>query len=112
MTEIRERRHEEKMATYEARKAEALATGTRVLYLTCPLCGLNRPLDTYKGRADFEVKPDFAIIQVRYGGGRGRGFFLSEDESVNLEGLKEEFPEVFDNLKEEIEKLYEIFKTL
>ncbi|MHC1628265.1 MAG: hypothetical protein ACXQTI_05500 [Candidatus Nezhaarchaeales archaeon] len=99
-------------ATYEERKAKALTEGTRVEYLTCPLCGLNRPLEKWGKPTVFKVKPDYAIIQVRYGGGRGRGFFLNEKESIKLEDLKNHYPDVFENLKEEVEKLYEIIEKL
>lgn len=112
MSKYREISRTRRQATYEERRAKALAEGTKVLFLTCPLCGRNRPLETYKGSSRFEVKPDYAIIQVRYGGGRGIGFFLSEDESIKLEDLRSTHPEVLENLKEMIGKLYEIFKTL
>lgn len=112
MSKYREVSRAKREASYQQRKAEALSRGARVLYLTCPLCGLNRPLETYKGTTRFEVKPDYAVIQVRYGGGRGIGFFLSEDESIKLEDLRSTHPEVMDNLKEQIEQLHEIFKTL
>ena len=111
MSKYREISHQKKQATYEERKAKALS-GTKVLYLTCPLCGLNRPLTTYKGDTRFQVKPDYAIIQVRYGGGRGIGFFLSEGESIKLEDMRSTYPEVLDNLKEQISQLHSIFSEL
>jgi len=111
MSKYREATHERREATYEERKTKA-AGGARVLYLTCPLCGLNRPLETYKGSSKFQVKPDYAIIQVRYGGGRGIGFFLNEGESVKLPELRSAYPEVLENLREQIQELYELFKTL
>lgn len=111
MSKYREQSRRKKAATYEERRAQALS-GTKVLYLTCPLCGLNRPLKTYKGSTQFQVKPDYAIIQVRYGGGRGIGFFLSEEESIKLEDLRDTHPKVFDNLKEQITILHEIFEKL
>ena len=104
MVTVEERRaesHDRRLTTKDARKQKALA-GTRVLYLTCPLCGLNRPLSSYKGSATFQVKPDYAIIQVRYGGGRGSGFFLAEEESISLSDLKATNPEVELNLKTEV----------
>jgi len=107
----RARSRERRKASYEERKAKAMS-GRKVLYLTCPLCGLNRPLESYKGRAAFEVKPDYAIIQVRYGGGRGIGFFLSQGESIKLEELKEQYPEVLRNLKAQAEELNTILRIL
>ena len=106
--ESRRRRDE----TYEERRARALAEGARVEFLTCPLCGLNRPLQRWGRPTRFQVRPDYAIIQVRYGGGRGMGFFLSENESTKLEDLRRTHPEIFDNLKDEITKLYEIITRI
>lgn len=112
MSKYREISRSEREATYEERRSKAIATGARVLYVTCPLCGLDRPLETYKGVTRFQVKTDFAIIQVRYGGGRGIGFFLNESESVKPEDLRNTYPEVLDNLREMIEQLHETFKNL
>ena len=99
------------LTDYQERKSKAYASGSRVEYVTCPLCGRNRPLIMWNKETRFEVKPDYAIIQVRYGGGRGSGFFLSESESVKLDRLKQEYPELFENLKSEIEKLHKIFSV-
>lgn len=111
MSKYREESHARKQATYEERRAKALS-GARVEYVTCPLCGFGRPLKTYKGDTRFEIKPDYAIVQVRYGGGRGIGFFLVPEESVKVEDLRSMYPEVLDNLKEEIARLHEVFKDL
>jgi len=92
---------------YEERRAKA-SSGARIEYLTCPLCGRNRPLIMWGKQTRFEVKPDYAIIQVRYGGGRGVGFFLSLEESINIEDLEREYPKVYENLKGEIELLYNL----
>ncbi len=93
--------------SYEERRAKA-SSGARIEYLTCPLCGRNRPLIMWGKQTRFEVKPDYAIIQVRYGGGRGVGFFLSLEESINIEDLEREYPKVYENLKGEIELLYNL----
>ena len=82
--------------------------GSRIEYLTCPLCGRNRPLKMWNKQTAFEVKPDYAIIQIRYGGGRGSGFVLSLEESTKLEDLEREYPEVYSNLKAEVEKLHKL----
>ena len=109
--ERRKKSHDRRTATYDDRKAKAMQ-GARVLFLTCPLCGLNRPLHTYKGSTRFQVRPDYAIIQVRYGGGRGLGFFLAEDESIKLMDLKDTHPDVFENLKEEVIQMAKTFMNL
>ncbi len=114
MSQVQKRRaesHARRVATYDERKAKAMQ-GTRVLFLTCPLCGLNRPLSSYKGTASFQVKPDYAIIQVRYGGGKGIGFFLDQEESINLQELAKHYPDVLENLKEQVSQLQNILEAL
>ena len=97
--------------TVEERKQHALAFGTRVLYIVCPLCGRNRPLNPHeREQTRFEVKPDFALIQVRYGGGKGSGFFLKEEESLSIEEVKEQYPDLYENLKEQVVRLSKILK--
>ncbi len=101
----------ERDLTYEERKEEALAFGKKVLYITCPLCGRNRVLNPHeKDQTRFEVKPDFLLIQARYGGGRGSGFFLNKDESLSLEEVKEQYPDLYENIKRELARLIAIFK--
>ena len=101
----------ERDRTVEERKQHALAFGTRVLYITCPLCGRNKPLNPHeREQTRFEVKPDFFLIQVRYGGGKGSGFFLNKEESLSIEEVKEEYPDLYENLKEQVALLSEIFK--
>lgn len=101
----------------EEKRRHAFEHGKRVEYLTCPLCGRNKPLHTWKGKTSFVIKPDYAIIQVRYGGGKdesgkGIGFWLKLEESTNLSKLSANYPEVFENLKDSIIELYESFLGL
>ena len=118
---IKLRKRELKDRTREARKAKALADGKKVIYLACPLCGRNRPLKSHTlGRAAFQFDPEHKIIQVRYGGGRftteekddkghsigvGLGFFINEAESLTLEEMKEQYPVIIENMKEEVERI-------
>ena len=90
----------------EQRRLDAFADGKEIHYLHCPLCGRNRPLDTRKGRSEFEVKLDFGVITTRIGGGRRIGFFRVEGSEVTIADLKDQFPEVYENLREEVEKLH------
>ena len=100
----------EKDKTFEERQAIAFAEGKQVLFLTCPLCGRGRPVNTWKGKTVFNVKPDYAIVQVRYGkGGRQGGFYLKEDESIFIGDLQAIHPDIYNNLKEEVKVLYEMF---
>ena len=101
----------ERDRTYENRREEALAFGTRVLYITCPLCGRNRVLNPHeREQTRFEVKPDFFLIQVRYGGGKRSGFFLNKEESLSIAEVKEQYPDLYENLKEQVVLLSKIFK--
>ena len=101
----------EKEKSFYDRQRNAFSGGHKVLFVTCPLCGRNRPITTWKGKTIFKAKPDYAIVQTRYiGGGKGHGgFFLKEDESVFIEGLAALFPDIYDNLKREIRTLYKMF---
>jgi len=105
---------EMKKADYDERKEMALLYGKRYVYLACPLCGLSRPIYKHlKGRVWFGVPELKYIVQVRYGGGRtedGRsiGMFLCEEESIKFDELKEKAPEIYENLKREVKKLYDL----
>jgi hypothetical protein len=92
----------------EARKDVALQEGTEVEFGTCPLCGRNQPLKSFK----LQVKPDYAIVTVRKGGGRRRGFFLLLDRNVYLKDLPEKYPEVWKNLKQNVEELHDLTRAV
>ena len=107
---IQEESHFTKQATYAQRKAKALSEGTEVQYLTCPLCGMGRSAERWGEKTLFKVKPTYYIIQHRKGGGRGIGFFLIG--GVKLNELAEEDPEVWNNLRKEVSKLYSALNKL
>lgn len=73
--------------TREERRQRTLRQGTSRLYVTCPLCGLNRVLDKHeKGRirfGNFDLKSSF-FIQNRVGGGYGSGFWLNAANSLRI----------------------------
>ncbi|MHA1852541.1 MAG: hypothetical protein ACTSUF_03430 [Candidatus Heimdallarchaeaceae archaeon] len=103
---------ERKAKTYEARKAKALAEGKRFERIVCPLCLWSRPMRTHKkGKIIFKIDPNPEIIQVRYGigGQKHGGFFKKEDECIRLSELKDANTEVYNNLKTEVKKLYNLF---
>jgi len=104
----KEKRSEKAKKDYEDRKAQAMADGKEATFLTCPLCGLNRPLKMWKKDTRFNVKPDYAIITVRKGGGRRIGFFRLEDRDVKLADLWEKYPEVWENLFENVNLLHDL----
>ena len=104
-------KRKERDETYEERKQDALEFGTKVLYITCPLCGRNRVLHPHKQpQTRFEVKPDYLLLQARYGGGKGSGFFLNKEESLSIEEVKEQYPELYENLQRELARLVDLFK--
>ena len=107
---IQEESKFKKDATYSARKAKALSQGTEFQFLVCPLCGRNRPIEIWGNKTLFKVKPTYYIIQNRKGGGRGIGFFLIG--GVKLNELAEEDPEVWNNLRKEVSKLYSALNKL
>ncbi|MBW2671928.1 MAG: C2H2-type zinc finger protein [Deltaproteobacteria bacterium] len=98
-------RREARLATREARKRKAIAMGTMVPHLACPLCGLSRvahrlpsspPLDGY-------------AYQARYTYGRGSGYFINEEESVKWAELKEKAPELYERYKMLVAELSAFF---
>ena len=103
----KKRKRAKKDATYELRKQKALAEGTRINFMVCPLCGMGRSTKRHlSGPPSFiEATPDTVFMQARYGGGYGRGFFMNEEESVTLEYAKEHYPEHYDALKKSVAHL-------
>lgn len=100
--EWKEKKKAKKILTEEERRRKALSIGTDVWYLKCPLCNMSKPLETWKGKTVFKFYDD-DVLQLRRGGGRGIGFF--KVEGLDLKRLKEEYQDIFINLKEEVEKL-------
>lgn len=80
---LAEEKRARKEETYEERKALAFAKGTRVDFMVCPLCGMNRPIRRRRGPPVFISDPEF-FIQARYTFGRESGYFTNEDESLKL----------------------------
>jgi len=107
---------EDRDRTYEERRAYALQHGTRITYLMCPLCGKRQPLRRHRGQTQFILyDPEHPLIQVSIGGGRyhdgsGVGFFLLRDESLTLEEMREEYPEVYENLRSAVLHLVGFFE--
>lgn len=106
------RKRAKKEATYDERRAHALSVGTKVNFLVCPLCGMNRAMKrAISGPPEFiKAKLETLFIQVRYGGGGGIGFFTNEDESVPLAQAKELFPEEYAALKAAVQHLAELLE--
>ena len=97
---------ETKKKTYEERRKNAFKKGKKYLYGICPLCLKARPI-----KVKFRIDNNPEVVQVRYGvGGRGcGGFYKKEDECIRLSEVEAKYPNVYNNLKAEIEKLYKIF---
>ena len=100
--------------TYKERKAKAFSKGKKYFYIICPLCQLGKPFRTHvKGKTVFNVQTKPEVLQVRYGvGGRGTGFFRKDDECLDVWKLKDNYPEVFENLKEEVTKLHRMLNAI
>ena len=97
-------------ATYAERREKAFASNRFLWFLACPTCGLNRPLKRHKREdTSFQVTADFPILQKRYGGGPGVGWFLAPDESLTLQQLKasedSDHEVIFSNIRESIRQL-------
>ena len=123
--------------TKEARRKKAMQVGSRVKYLACPLCGMNKVL----GKSPIRPNTDGYILQERVGGGTfsledeapgvwdrlvmswgntgprpnskvGLGFFLDESTSSKLEDLPKDNPELFEALRQAVTNLYHEFNAL
>ncbi len=106
------KRSEKAKLDRERRKAQAFAEGKEVSYLTCPLCGRSRPLRMWKKDTRFQVKPGYAIVTTRKGGGRRIGFFRLKEKDVKLPDLKEAYPLVYANLLENVRELSSLLEDL
>lgn len=106
------RRSEEAKLDRESRKAQALRDGKEVTFLTCPLCGRSRPLRMWGKTTEFQVKPDYAVVTTRIGGGRRIGFFRLEEKDVKVGDLKEAYPLVYANLLENVRELSSLLEDL
>ena len=76
-------------------REDVMASGTRIEFFVCPLCCMNRKLHRF-ARVGVEEKISFdrldfdrAILQIRYGGGRGSGFYMDRSQSQTLGELVE-----------------------
>lgn len=97
----------------EQKKVRALTYGTKTEYIVCPLCLLNRTITKHdKGRVRFD-QLDFNrfMLQVRYAGGRGSGFFINEAESKTFDDIKDD-PEYADLIEQIKQTCFKILKRL
>jgi len=106
------RRKEARDATKDERRNKAFMYGKKFEFIVCPLCLRSRIRNSWKGEATFTIDQNPEVIQVRYAiGGRGMGGFYRKDgEGIRLDELKAKQPNVWDNLKSEIDKLHNLFK--
>ncbi len=98
----------------DQKREEVLATGTEVRYMVCPLCGMNKSLKKYLSGQIAFTNIDFGrmhIVQVRRGGGRGRGFYLDRDSSLLISEIKDD-PEYQAILQQIIEQCKNILREL
>lgn len=102
--------------TKEEKRQLVISEGGReTLYLACPLCGFNRPLNKYtKGQIkltniDFDR---FFVVVTRVGGGLGSGFFRIDEKSFRLKELKDmpEYRDILEQIAEQAQKILEILK--
>jgi hypothetical protein len=108
--ELKEEKRRKRNESYKERKNRALKEGSLTLFITCPLCGLNRPLKRWGKAIEFIVKPDYFLIQGRRSHGKGSGFFLSDQDSLKINQVKEKHPELYNNIRSCIKELNKIFK--
>jgi len=94
----------------DARRSHALAAGTEITYVICPLCHKSRPLKSYDSRTQFRVESGYAVISVRIGGGDRVGFFRIPERDISINELKNSHPLVFENLKNSVTQLSDLIE--
>jgi hypothetical protein len=99
--------------TKEEKREYALAYGTEVKYVNCPLCGMNKPKNRYDtGSAKFDSidLERMHIITIRKGGGRGYGFHKVPEESLLLKEITDdaEYAEIIRQIKEQCFKILSV----
>ena len=97
--------------TKDQRRKKAIEGGRKFESIICPLCLRARVGSVWRGKYIFKIDSNPEVIQVRYHlGGKGTGgFFKNEQESIRLDILRERRPDVWKNLKIEINKLNNLF---
>ena len=96
----------------ENKKLHAIANGSRVEYIKCPLCGMSRPINSKNGLISFakvDVETD-KIFQVRYGGGRDIGFFSNDAECCTLENVPVEHENIISEIMQKCKKIIGIIQ--
>jgi len=92
------------------KKARVITEGTEVLYVACPMCGMNKSLKRYRdGRAGMTSIDlnRFYVLVTRVGGGRGSGFYRIDEKSLLLSELKNnpEYADIVGQIREQCEKI-------
>ena len=96
--------------SYEDKKSKVISEGTEVLYVACPMCGMNKSLKRYRdGRAGM-TSIDFGrfhVIVTRVGGGRGSGFYRIDEKSYLLGEIKDmpEYQDIVQEIKDQAQNI-------
>lgn len=82
--------------------------------LSCPLCGWSRVIETRSGRIRFD-KVDLTngeVYQVRYGGGRGSGFYKDSTQSRTLPQVKADpsLKDLVDQIRDQCKAILQVLK--
>ena len=82
--------------------------------LSCPLCGWSRVIETRSGRIRFD-KLDLQngeVYQVRYGGGRGSGFYKDSTQSRSLPQVMKDpsLKDLIDQIRDQCTAILETLK--
>ena len=113
----------------EERREKAIEEGQEFVYISCPLCSMNRILTkggiiaSKKGKFgqvsfssfDFDGSKGKYFIQIRKNaGGRGGGFHLDESNSLTWKQAKKlpEYKEILKEIKEQCKKILEELKNI
>lgn len=88
---------------------------SEIHYFTCPLCGKSHPMK-YKNsilRSDHLDIELGELLQVRYAGGRGSGFYKDPSQSKTLLQVKEDpqYADLIEQIKTKCTKILRVLKS-
>ncbi len=96
---------------YDDRKARAMAGGTVVEYVSCPMCAASHPIKHYlDGTKRFDTMEfaKYEFISVRKGGGgKGSGFFWipGAGKTMDQAGRDPNYTEIISQIRTQAKKI-------
>lgn len=97
----------------DQKRATVVSEGySRIEQMSCPVCGWSKVIDTKAGRIRYD-KVDLEngeVLQVRYAGGRGSGFFKDQSQSKSLTQIKSDpqYADLIDQIRNQCKAILKV----